>query len=120
VTVAGVANDFGYGPFTVFPLSHHNEPFMLGDRMCSGGACTFQIPGALAVQDNLAIPMKVQDPASVRCIYAHLQQGTSDGQSTFVVRISRDGGATWEPLQSMGVAQSIPTAFKATYDFLLE
>jgi len=83
--VAGVANDFGYGPFTVFPLSHHNEPFMLGDRMCSRGAYTFQIPGALAVQDNLAIPMKVQDPASVRCIYAYLQQGTSDGQSTFVV-----------------------------------
>src|ERR1039458_56120 len=28
----GVANHFGYGPFTVFPQSHHNEPFMPGDR----------------------------------------------------------------------------------------
>jgi len=62
--VAGVANHFGYGPFTAFPLSHHNEPFMPGDRTC-------------------------------------------------------DGGAMWEPLEYMGIAQSMPTPFKTTYDFLL-
>jgi len=118
--VAGVANHFGYGPFTVFPLSHHNEPFMPGDRTLNGGAYTFQIPGPLAVQDNVAIPMKVQDAASIRCIYAYLQQGTSDGQSAYLVKISRDGGATWEPLEYMGIAQSIPTPFKTTYDYLVE
>ncbi len=42
-----VANHFCYGPFTVFPQSHHNEPFMPADRTCSGGAYTFQIPGSL-------------------------------------------------------------------------
>ena len=31
---------------------------MPGDRTCYGGAYTFQIPGALAVADNVAIPMK--------------------------------------------------------------
>jgi hypothetical protein len=62
--VVGVANHFGYGPFTTFPLSHHNEPFMPGDRTCSGGAYTFQIPGAFAVQDNVAIPMAVASPDS--------------------------------------------------------
>jgi len=118
--VAGVANHFGYGPFTVFPLSHHNEPFMPGDRTCSGGAYTFQIPGPLAVQDNVAIPMKVQDAASIRCTYAYLQQGTSDGQSAYFVKISRDGGATWDPLEYMGIAQSVPTPYKNTYDFLVE
>ncbi len=56
-TVAGVANNFGYGPFTVFPLSHYNEPIMPDDRTCNGGAYTFQIPGALAAQDEVAIPM---------------------------------------------------------------
>ena len=55
----------GYWPFTVFPQSHHNEPFMPGDRTCSGGAYTFQIPGSLAAQDNVAIPMRVQNAASI-------------------------------------------------------
>jgi hypothetical protein len=117
--VAGVANHFGYGPFTVFPLAHHNEPFMPGDRTCNGGAYTFQIPGPLVVQDNVAIPMKVQDAASIRCIYAYLQQGTTDGQSAYLVKISRDGGATWAPLEYLGIAQALPAAYKNTYDFLV-
>ena len=114
--LVGVANNFGYSPFTVWPLSHHNEPFMPGDRTCNGGAYTFQIPGPLAVQDTVAIPMKVQTPASIRCVYAYVQRGTSDGQSAYLVKISRDGGATWEPLEYMGIAQAIPT----TYDFLVQ
>jgi hypothetical protein len=92
---------------------------MPGDRTCNGGAYTFQIPGALAVQENVAIPMKVQDAASIRCIYAYVQQGTTDGQSAYLVKISRDEGATWEPLEYMGIAQSLPTAYKNTYDFLV-
>jgi len=92
---------------------------MPGDRTCSGGAYTFQIPGPLAVADTVAIPMKVQDPASIRCVYAYLQRGTSDGQSAYLVKISRDGGATWEPLEYMGIAQSLPTPSKTTYDFLV-
>ncbi|MBZ5596020.1 MAG: hypothetical protein LAP39_27575 [Acidobacteriia bacterium] len=117
--LVGVANHFGYGPFTVFPQSHHNEPFMPGDRTCSGGAYTFQIPGPLAAQDNVAIPLKVQNAASIRCVYAYLQQGTSDGQSAYVVKYSTDGGATWNVLEKMGIAQSLPTAFKNTWDFLV-
>jgi hypothetical protein len=115
--LVGVANHFGFGPFTVWPLPHHNEPFMPGDRTCSGGAYTFQIPGPLAIADTVAIPMKVQDAASIRCIYAYVQRGTSDGQSAYLVKISRDGGATWEPLEYMGIAQSIPTPHKTTYDW---
>ena len=80
---------------------------MPGDRTCSGGAYTFQIPGALAAQDNVAIPMKVQDAASIRCVYAYLQQGTSDGQSAYVVKYSTDGGTTWNVLEKMGIAQNI-------------
>jgi hypothetical protein len=117
--VAGVANHFGYGPFTVFPLSRHNEPYMPGLRTCNGGAYTFQAPGPLTVQENVVIPMKVQDAASIRCVYAYLQRGTTDGQSAFLVKISRDGGATWEPLECMGIAQSLPDAYKTTYDFLV-
>jgi hypothetical protein len=52
--------------------------FMPGDRTCSGGAYTFQIPGSLAAQDNVAIPLKVQNAASIRCVYAYLQQGTNE------------------------------------------
>ena len=118
--LVGVANHFGFGPFTVFPLSHHSEPFMPGDRTCNGGAFTFQIPGALAIAENVAIPMRVQDAASIRCIYAYLQQGTSDGQSAYLVKISRDDGATWEPLEYMGIAQSVPAPYKNTYDLLVE
>jgi hypothetical protein len=117
--LAGVANHFGYGPFTVFPLSRHNEPYMPGLRTCNGGAYTFQVPGPLSVQENVVIPLKVQDAASIRCIYAYLQQGTSDGQSAFLVKISRDDGATWEPLEYMGIAQALPDAYKNTYDFLV-
>ena len=112
--LVGVANHFGYGPFTVFPQSHHNEPFMPGDRTCSGGAYTFQIPGSLAAQDNVAIPMKVQNAASIRCVYAYLQQATSDGQSAYVVKYSTDGGTTWNVLEKMGIAQNIGTPFKNT------
>jgi hypothetical protein len=118
--LAGVANHFGYGPFTVFPLSRHNEPYMPGLRTCNGGAYTFQVPGGLTVQDNVVIPMKVQDAASVRCVYAYLQRGTTDGQSAFLVKISRDGGAKWEPLEYMGIAQALPDAYKTTYDFLVQ
>ncbi len=117
--LAGVANHFGYGPFTVFPLSRHNEPYMPGLRTCNGGAYTFQVPGPLTVQENVVIPMKVQDAASIRCVYAYLQQGTTDGQSAYLVKLSRDGGATWEPLEYMGIAQSLPDAYKNTYDFLV-
>ena len=117
--LVGVVNHFGFGPFTVFPVSHHSEPFMPADRTCNGGAYTFQIPGALAVQDTVAIPMKVQDAASIRCIYAYVQQDTTDGQSAYLTKISRDDGATWEPLAYMGIAQSLPTAYKKTYDFLV-
>ena len=117
--LAGVANHFGYGPFTVFPLSRHNEPFMPGLRTCNGGAYTFQVPGPLTVQENVVIPMKVQDAASIRCVYAYLQRGTTDGQSAFLVKISRDGGATWEPLEYMGIAQALPDAYKTTFDFLV-
>jgi len=117
--LVGVANHYGYGPFTVFPLSHHSEPFMPGDRTCNGGAYTFQIPGALAIAENVAIPMRVQDAASIRCTYAYVQQGTSDGQSAYLVKVSRDEGATWEPLEYMGIAQAVPTAYKNTYDFLM-
>jgi hypothetical protein len=119
VALVGVANHFGYGPFTVFPLSRHNEPYMPGLRTCNGGAYTFQVPGPLSVQENVVIPLKVQDAASIRCIYAYLQQGTSDGQSAFLVKISRDDGATWEPLEYMGIAQALPDAYKNTYDFLV-
>jgi hypothetical protein len=48
--VAGVTNHLGHGPFTVFPLSHHDEPLMPGDRTRNGGAYTFQAPGPLSVQ----------------------------------------------------------------------
>ena len=114
-----MANHFGYGPFTVFPLSRHNEPHMPGLRTCNGGAYTFQVPGPLTVQENVVIPLKVQDAASIRCIYAYLQQGTTDGQSAFLVKISRDDGATWQPLDYMGIAQALPDAHKNTYDFLV-
>jgi hypothetical protein len=117
--LAGVANHFGYGPFTVFPLSRHSEPYMPGLRTCNGGAYTFQVPGPLTVQENVVIPLKVQDAASIRCVYAYLQRGTTDGQSAFLVKISRDGGATWEPLEYMGIAQALPDAYKTTYDFLV-
>jgi hypothetical protein len=117
--VAGVANHFGYGPFTTFPLSHHSEPFMPGDRTCNGGAYTFQIPGALAVADTVAIPMRVQDSASIRCIYAYVQTPTTDGQSAYLVKVSRDDGATWEVLEYMGIAQMLPDGAKNTYDFVV-
>jgi len=63
--------------------------------------------------------MKVQDPASIPCFCAYLQQGTTDGQSAYLVKISRDSGITWEPLEYMGIAQALPTAYKNTYDFLV-
>lgn len=43
--VAGVANHFGYGPFTVWPLSHHSEPFIPGERTCNEGRTRFRCPG---------------------------------------------------------------------------
>ena len=117
--VVGVANNFGYGTFRTFPLGHHSEPFMPGDRTCNGGAYTFQIPGALAVADTVVIPMRVQDSASIRCIYAYVQVPTTDGQSAYRVKVSRDDGATWELLEYMGIAQKLPDGFKNTYDFVL-
>jgi hypothetical protein len=117
--LVGVANHFGYGPFTVFPLSHHNEPFMPGDRTCSGAAYQFQIQGPLSAQDNVAIPMKVHNAASVRCVFAYVQQPTTDGQSAYVVKYSTDGGTTWNILEKMGIAQMLPNGAKTTYDFLV-
>lgn len=92
---------------------------MPGLRTCSGGAYTFQVPGPLTVQENVVIPMKVHDAASIRCIYAYLQQGSTDGRSACLVKISRDGGATQEPLEYMGIAQALPDAHKNTYDFVV-
>ena len=35
------------------------------------------------------------------------------------MKISRDDGATWEPLEYMGIAQALRDAYKNTYDFLV-
>ena len=118
--VVSVANNFGYGEFRTFPLGHHSEPYMPGDRTCNGGAYTFQIPGALAVADTVVIPMRVQDSASIRCIYAYVQVPTTDGQSAYRVKVSRDDCATWELLEYMGIAQKLPDGYKNTYDWLVE
>jgi hypothetical protein len=118
--LVGVANNFGYSPFTVWPLAHHSEPFMPGNRTCNGGAYTFQIPGALAVAENVSIPMRVQDSASIRCIYAYVQTPTTDGQSAYLVKVSRDDGASWEPLEYMGIGQKIPDGWKNTYDSIVD
>ncbi len=117
--VVSVANHFGYGPFTVIPLSHHNEPLMPGERTCSGGAYTFQMSGALAAQDDVPIPMRVHDPASIRCIFAYLQTGTSDGSCGLRVKYSARGGDTWLTLEKTGIAQNVGTPFKTSYDHLL-
>jgi hypothetical protein len=45
---------------------------------------------------------------------------TTDGQSAYRVKVSRDDGATWELLEYMGIAQKFPDGYKNTYDFLLE
>lgn len=92
---------------------------MPGDRTCSGGAYTFQVAGALSAQDNVAIPMKVHDAASIRCVFAYVQTPTTDGQSAFVVKYSTDGGTTWNVLEKMGIAQMLPDGAKTTYDFLV-
>jgi hypothetical protein len=118
--VVGVANNFGYGTYTTFPCSHHGEPFMPGDRTCNGGAYSFQIPGPLAVADTVVIPMRVHDSASIRCIFAYVQTPTTDGQSAFLVKYSKDDGATWQPIEYMGIAQMLPDGAKNTYDFLLD
>jgi hypothetical protein len=118
--VVGVANNFGYGLYTTIPMGHHSEPFMPGNRTCNGGAYTFQIPGALAVADNVVIPMRVHDSASIRCIYAYVQTPTTDGQSAYLVKVSRDDGGTWENLEFMGIAQKLPGGYKNTYDFLVD
>jgi hypothetical protein len=118
--LVGVANNFGYSQFTVFPLSHHSEPFMPGYRTCNGGAYTFQIPGALAVAENVVIPMRVHDAASIRCIYAYVQTPTTDGQSAFLVKYSTDDGARWLPLEYMGIGQKLPDGWKNTYDALID
>jgi hypothetical protein len=115
----GVANHFGYGPFTVIPLSHHNEPLMPGERTCSGGVSMFQIPGPLSAQENVAIPVKVHHAASIRCVFAYVQQQTTDGQSAYVVKYSADGGATWNILEKMGIAQILPGGAKTTHNFLV-
>ncbi|MGC8855149.1 MAG: hypothetical protein ACP5OY_09620, partial [Halothiobacillaceae bacterium] len=102
--LAGVANHFGYGPFTVFPLSRHNEPYMPGLRTCNGGAYIFQRPGPLAVEDTAAMPVRVQDSASIRSIYAYVQRGTSDpGAQLFTVKRRRAGGEAWEPLEYLAI-----------------
>ena len=78
-------------------------------------------PARSRSQDNVVIPMKVQDAASIRCIYAYVQQGTTDGQSALPGEVSprrrRDVGTA-------GVhghrADRSRTAYKNTYDFLVD
>jgi hypothetical protein len=93
---------------------------MPGDRTCNGSEYTFQIPGPLAVSDTVVIPMRVHDSASIRCIFAYVQTPTRGGQSAFLVKYSKDDGATWQPLEYMGIAQMLPDGAKNTYDLLVD
>jgi hypothetical protein len=47
-------------------------------------------------------------------VYAYLRQGTSDGQSAYVVKYSTDGCATWNVLEKFCIAQNLGTPFKNT------
>ena len=53
-------------------------------------------------------------------MHAYVQTPTTDGQSAYLVKVSRDDGATWEPLEYMGIAQKLPEGYKNTYDFLVD
>ena len=64
--------------------------------------------------------MRVHDSAWIRCIFAYVQTPTTDGQSAFLVKYSRDDGVTWLPLEYMGIAQMLPDGAKNTYDFLVQ
>lgn len=50
---------------------------------------------------------------------AYLTPPTTDGQSAFLVKVSRDDGATWEDLEYIGIPQLLPDGAKNTYDFLV-
>ncbi|HZE18208.1 MAG TPA: hypothetical protein VE197_22345, partial [Mycobacterium sp.] len=116
--VLGVANHFGYSPWRTFGLAHHTEPFTPGMRTCAGGAYTFQVPGAQAVSSMPVIPMRVHDAASIRCMFGYVQKGTIDGSTSYIVKRTKDGGATWETLELMLIGQTNP-AYKTTYDSLV-
>jgi len=63
--------------------------------------------------DELAVDLW----ASLDAIYAYVQTPTTDGQSAYLVKVSRDDGATWDVLEYMGIAQMLPDGAKNTYDF---
>ena len=117
--VAGVANNFGYGSFSTWALSRHNEPFMPGLRTCNGGAYIYQVPGPLVVQENVVIPLKVQDAASVRCIYAYVQRGSADGNVSILVKRRSRAAVDWEPLELMGIPAHSPDPYLTSYDALV-
>lgn len=47
----------------------------------------------------MVIPLRMQGSASVRCIYVYVQVPTTDGQSEYVVKVSRNDGTMWEVLE---------------------
>ena len=84
------------------------------DRWCGGPYRPSGFPGGASLRGSFPYKKRA---ALLPPLFG--QQGTTDGQSAYLVKISRDGGATWEPLEYMGIAQSLPTAYKNTYDFLV-
>lgn len=64
--------------------------------------------------------MRVHDRASIRWIFACVPTPTTDGQGALLVKYSKDDGATWRPLEYMGIAQSLPDGAKNTYDSLVQ
>ncbi len=93
-TLVGVANHFGWGPFTVWPMSHHNEPFMPGDRTCSGGAYTFQIPRPACGAGQRGNPDEGSgrrfDPLRLRVLAARDQRWPVGIRREVLVRRRRD------------------------------
>lgn len=71
--------------------------------------------------ENVIIPMRVQDAPSIRCIYAYVQKPGKGSPSAFLVKISKDGGTIWQPLEYMGIAIGGTQAgpFRNTYDYLI-
>jgi hypothetical protein len=113
-----LANYYGFGPWTTTFVGSRFDPESEktlhppapGMRVLAGQAYLLPVAGELEVGVNASIPVKVQDAATIRAIYAYVQFAPIGADILIDVKV-REPQGDWEVLERLTIRNGEYTSY---------